>query len=102
MLFADFAAAKARSFSSKATDAIPINARSHAEHMPPASMDWFGKDVPVVPVENDCFETTVSVQVSPQFFGWLFGLGSDCEIVSPQVVREQYAAALSAAQQKNQ
>lgn len=64
-------------------------------------IDWFGKDVPIIPQEGGVFETTVSVQVSPQFFGWLFGLGGECEIVSPPEIREQYAAALAAAQKKN-
>lgn len=64
-------------------------------------IDWFGKDVPIVPQEDDMFESTVTVQVSPQFFGWLFGLGAECEIVSPPDVREQYAEMLAAAQKKH-
>ncbi len=65
-------------------------------------IDWFGKEVPIIPQKNGEFETIVNVQVSPQFFGWLFGLGGDCEIVSPKEVREEYAKALAAAQQTNQ
>lgn len=65
-------------------------------------IDWFGKDVPVIPCGDGRFETIVCVQVSPQFFGWLFGLGDACEILSPPGVRASYLEALSAVQKLHQ
>jgi hypothetical protein len=41
----------------------------------------------------------VPVAVSPQFFAWVFGFGTEAEILSPQAVREQAgreAAAIAA------
>lgn len=54
-------------------------------------IDRFGKEVPIIPVGNDRFETKVLVAVSRQFFGWATGIGSGMRIVGPgEVVREYY------------
>lgn len=50
--------------------------------------DRFGYDVPVKKVDEEHFEMEVLVAVSPQFYGWIFGLGDKVEIVSPLDVRE--------------
>jgi len=52
-------------------------------------MDRFGHNVMVYPVDGWHFQTTVSVAVSPQFFGWLFGLGKKARIVAPEHVKQQ-------------
>lgn len=36
------------------------------------------------------FIAKVDVAISPQFFGWLCGLGSDIKITNPESVKEQY------------
>lgn len=46
-------------------------------------LDRFGQDVILVPDGDDHFTVTVRAVVSPQFLGWLFGLGSGAELLSP-------------------
>ena len=53
-------------------------------------IDQFGTDIIMVPYGKDRFRTTVTVSVSPQFFGWVAGLGGSIRIVSPEDVREEY------------
>ena len=53
-------------------------------------IDRFGKDVMIMPVDDQNFLTHVNVTVSPQFFGWLAALGVTVEIISPAHVRESY------------
>jgi len=60
-----------------------------------AFIDRFGKDVIMVPHGDDSFSATVSVQISPQFFGWLCGFGADIKILSPQDVADKYKSTLS-------
>ena len=49
-------------------------------------IDKFGKEVWLSPVDNYHFKITVPVAVSPQFFGWIFGLGGKATIVGPKAV----------------
>ena len=49
-------------------------------------IDRFGKDIPMVPVDDDHFETSVVVAVSPQFFGWIMALGEGIRITGPTPV----------------
>ena len=49
-------------------------------------IDRFGKDVPLTPVDEDHFEVSVNVVVSPQFFGWIFGLGGGVQVTGPHPV----------------
>ena len=53
-------------------------------------IDRFGTDVALRPIDERFCQVLVSVDVSPQFFGWLTGLGSGVVIQSPEDVREQY------------
>lgn len=46
-------------------------------------IDRFGKEVPVLPVDGAHFQAFVDVAVSPQFLGWVAGLGGGLRIVSP-------------------
>ena len=55
-------------------------------------IDRFGKDVMIMPVDDQHFLTHVNVTVSPQFFGWLAALGDLAKIISPAHVRESYQA----------
>ena len=54
-----------------------------------AVIDKFGKLGYVKEVDKDHFEVTVPVAVSPQFFGWVFGLGNYVTIVGPENVKEK-------------
>ena len=52
-------------------------------------IDRFGKDIMIVPAENDWFRIHVKVAVSSQFFGWVFGLGKNVKILGPEDVVEK-------------
>jgi len=51
-------------------------------------MDRFGKDAAVSKVDGEHFSITAPVVVSPQFYGWLFGLDGECRILEPPSVAE--------------
>ena len=44
--------------------------------------------------DDEHFSAHVTVAVSPQFFGWLTGLGRGIKIRYPEDVKEQYRAYL--------
>ena len=52
-------------------------------------IDRFGKDIAILPVDEKHSELNVDVFISPQFYGWIFGLGKDVKIVSPADVVEE-------------
>lgn len=56
--------------------------------------DRFGKDAFVTPAGENGFSLTAQVQISPQFFSWIFGLSGGARILSPPAVAEAYAAML--------
>ena len=60
-----------------------------ANYMVGVFIDRFGKDIIIAPAGEDHFRTTVTVAVSPQFFGWIMSLGSDVKIVAPNSVVEK-------------
>ena len=53
-------------------------------------IDRFGQDVAMMASDEEHFRAIVTVAVSPQFFGWLSGLGAGIKIVSPEHVRIGY------------
>ena len=53
-----------------------------------AVFDRFGTDIMLIPDGDDHFTVTLDLAVSPRFFAWLFGFGTDAEIISPDDVRE--------------
>ena len=53
-------------------------------------IDRFGKDIMIVPDGKNHIRAHMPVSVSPQFFGWVTGLGKGMEIVSPEHVRQEY------------
>lgn len=57
-------------------------------------LDRFGQEVMLVPDGPDYFTVTVDAVVSPQFFGWLFGLGERVELQAPDWAVEEFAALL--------
>ena len=54
-----------------------------------AVIDRFGKDVMMVPSE-DGFNITRKIKISPQFFAWLSGFGTDIRLVFPESVKKEY------------
>ena len=52
-------------------------------------IDRFGKEVMMIPADDEYFTVNVDVHVSRQFLGWIFSLGEDIRIVGPDEVVEQ-------------
>lgn len=53
-------------------------------------LDRFGRDITLHKVSNDSFRLHTKVNVSPQFFGWLAGLGAEVKIIAPQETKKEY------------
>ena len=53
-------------------------------------IDRFGTGIMIIPDGDEHARTTITISVSRQFFGWVTGIGSGIEIVSPKEVREEY------------
>ncbi len=60
-------------------------------------IDRYGLDVMMVPKRNGYFTVHFSVNISPQFFGWIAANGTDMEILEPAGIRRQYKDFLAAA-----
>ena len=59
-------------------------------------LDRFGREVILVPDGEEHFTVTVQAVVSPQFLGWVFGLGAGVEIKAPHWAREMLRRQLEA------
>ena len=55
-------------------------------------IDRFGEKIKVHPTENGTFLTTVTVELSPVFYGWVFQFGGGIKIVGPRQVTHNYHA----------
>ena len=53
-------------------------------------IDRFGQDVKMIPVDDKEFYFVADISVSPQFFGWLAGIGPGMKIIGPANVAEEY------------
>ena len=60
-----------------------------ANHMCGVFIDRFGKDILFMKSDENFSELIVDINVSPQFFGWIFSLGKDVEVVSPKKVVDE-------------
>nr|WP_314100218.1 WYL domain-containing protein [uncultured Lachnoanaerobaculum sp.] len=60
-----------------------------ANHMCGVFIDRFGKDTLFRKIDENHSELIADINVSPQFFGWIFSLGNDVEIVSPREVVDE-------------
>ena len=49
----------------------------------------------LIPEDKEHFTVRVTVVISPQFFGWVTGIGAGLKIISPETVRDEYSAYLS-------
>lgn len=59
-------------------------------HLAGVVIDRFGKDVYMRRESEEYFNARIDVVISPQFFGWLAGLGTEAEIVTPPEVKCAY------------
>lgn len=54
-------------------------------------IDRFGKEIMIIPDGDEHFKFTADVAVSPQFFAWICGFGTQAEIIGPAEVVSEYA-----------
>lgn len=55
-------------------------------HLAGVIIDRFGKDVMMIPVDEEHFTVNVYVHVSKQFLAWVISIGEGIEILSPEEV----------------
>ena len=60
-----------------------------ANYMCGVFIDRFGKDISFRPIDDEHSKLHVDVNVSLQFFGWIFSLGREVKVVGPESVVEQ-------------
>lgn len=53
-------------------------------------LDRFGTDIMIVPEAEGYFKAYILAAVSPQFFGWVTGIGDRMQIEGPLSVRKEY------------
>ena len=70
------------------------------QHLSGVVLDRFGHDIWMRPIDQKHFRAKVMVAVSPQFFGWLTGIGTGMEIEGPDNIRQQYKEYLQAIMEK--
>ncbi len=58
-------------------------------------LDRFGQDVTLMPAAEGAFTVRVPVVISPQFYAWLSGFGTDIRLESPAAAREEYCRYLA-------
>ncbi len=63
-------------------------------------MDRFGKDIPIVPIDENHFEAKVNVAVSTQFFGWIMALGKGISITGPEPILRRMREEVTRLQQQ--
>ena len=56
-----------------------------------AVIDRFGKEVMLIPDGEEHFTVSADIAVSPQFYAWVFGLGTAVEILAPDSARQELA-----------
>ena len=70
------------------------------QHLAGVVLDRFGHDIWMRPIDQQHFRAKVMVAVSPQFFGWVTGIGTGMEIEGPENIRQQYKEYLQAIMEK--
>lgn len=58
-------------------------------------IDRFGEKIKVRPTENGTFLTTVTVELSPVFYGWVFQFGGGIRIINPTNAIKEFDAMLA-------
>ena len=69
-------------------ETVPVALNVDAE-LAGVIFDRFGLETPVIPTDEGHFNTLVEVAVSPQFLGWIAGLGGKIRILGPEQVVAQ-------------
>ncbi len=59
-------------------------------------LDRFGQDVMLIPDGAEHFTLTLPLVMSPQFFGWLFGLGDGVQLMGPPAAVAAYQEQMTA------
>lgn len=59
-----------------------------------AIFDKFGEDTKIKRISDNTCSTTLKVQISSMFWGWLFQFGAKIKIVSPKSLRTEYCQRL--------
>lgn len=85
----DLAAYSQKHFGMFSGDEAMVTLRCRA-HMAGVVLDRFGHDIIMIPQGNDYFTVTLPIVLSPQFFGWLFGLEDNVTITAPQWAVDSY------------
>ena len=57
-------------------------------------MDKFGSDITMHKLDENHFYISKDINVSPTFFGWLFQLGANAEILEPLTLRKEFTGYL--------
>jgi hypothetical protein len=70
-------------------DSVGVKLRFHRS-MVNAVVDRFGHDIIMIPQDDDTFTVTLPLVLSPQFYGWLFGLEDNVVITAPQWAVDAY------------
>ena len=52
--------------------------------------DQFGEETVIKAVSDNLLETTVQVQISPTFWGWVFQFREQLSISAPEEIQEKY------------
>ena len=78
-----------------------VRLRFH-RHLAGAVIDRFGKEVMLVPDGEEHFTVSVPVVLSPKFYAWVFGFGTEAEILGPDSARKVMAEMLCATLKKYQ
>ncbi len=60
-----------------------------SNHLIGVVLDRFGRDIRISPDDDRHFKITVKVEVSPQFYGWLCGLGTGVRVIHPEEVAQK-------------
>ena len=84
----DLTANKAKVFDMYSGDEYPVKIRFRNE-LADAVIDQFGRDVMMIPLDDEHFTITVPVQISPPFFAWVATFGRRVKILGPEPVVEK-------------
>ena len=60
-------------------------------------VDQFGTDVNIIRRDENSLDVSVTVHLSPTFYGWLFQFAGEMTVVGSEQVCEQYATRLQTA-----